>query len=480
MKMLDSPRHQNIPRYHESLDFDALFREFPPAPEYLNTTFLLSGDELHALQNERFLKQIERAWQVPFYSKRWGKAGLEKGDIRSLEDLKKIPPFSVHDFRESLTEESLWADYIGINPATDAPLPLILQTSGGTTGLPRPMIFAPRDREVMNLLSGRRFYMQGIRPFDLVQVLLSLGLSNGGLLAREGLWKYTGAVPVMTGSGATTPTRRQLELMQAWKVSFLVGFPAYLRHMALVARDELGIDPRELKIRGLVTHLGLDDRSSLEELWGAPAYDTYGINECGSIAAESEHRSGMHVFEDAFALEICDPDTMEETPAGKRGTIFVTSLFKYAAPMIRFNTNDISAFATGECPSGSHHRRITKIFGRSDNMVKLRGVNLFPESIGAVVAEDRRTNGEYVCILETSDDAGREDMTVQVEVSSSDVSKPELQNELVGRLKEVTGLKLRVEAVERGALDALTGLSNTSKIKRLIDRRMKVPAEGVG
>jgi len=461
------------PSYPQALDFEALLKEYPPAAEYVNSTFLLSRDALTALQNERFLKQMERAWRVPFYKRRWSAEGLEPGDIRSLEDLEKIPPFSVYDFRDTLAAEPMWADYIGIDPETDDPLPLLLQTSGGTTGLPRPMIFTPRDREIMNIISGRRFYMQGIRPFDLVQITLSLGLTNGGLLAREGIHKYTGAMAVTTGSGASTPTKRQIELMSAWKVNFLIGFPAYLRHIAAVAKDEFGLDPRELGIKGLVTHLGLDDAASLEALWGCPAYDTYGINECGSIAVESQHRSGMHVFEDAFIMELMDPASRVATPHGEKGTMVVTSLFKHAAPMIRFNTNDVSQFATGDCPSGSAQKRLTKIFGRSDNMVKLRGVNVFPEAIGAIVLDDPRTNGEYVCILGTTDAAGREDMTVKVEAASDSVSRTELAADLAARFKEALSVKLLVEIVDRGALDALTGLSSTSKIKRLLDQRKK-------
>ena len=198
----------------------------------------------------------------------------------------------MHDLRVGLQEEPFWADYIGIDPAADPPMPLIVQTSGGTTGLPRPMIFTPRDREVMNIITGRRLFMQGVRPFDLVQVALSMGLTNGGVLAREGIWKYTGAMPVMTGSGAQTPTRRQIELMRAWKVKHLIGFPAYLKHMGLVARDELGIDPKSLGIKSLIAHLGVDDRGALEELWGADVYDTYGCNECGTMATECSHKSG--------------------------------------------------------------------------------------------------------------------------------------------------------------------------------------------
>jgi phenylacetate-CoA ligase len=472
--MQDRAVRTSIPRYHAALDFDALWREFPPAPDYFDTTYRMSADALRALQNERFLRQVARAWQVPFYRRHWGAHGMEPGDIRSLDDLTKIPPFSVHDLREGLNPNPPWMDYIGIDPEHDDPMPLILQTSGGTTGLPRPMIFTPRDREVMNIITGRRLYMQGVRPFDLVQVALSMGLTNGGVLAREGIWKYTGAVPVMTGSGAQTPTRRQIELLQAWKAKFLIGFPAYLRHMGLVARDELRIDPASLGIKGLIVHLGTDDRGALESLWGADVFDTYGCNECGTMAAECRHKSGMHVFEDAFVLEVNNPETLAPMRPGEKGVVFITTLFKHAAPMIRYNMNDVTALADGTCACGSAHPRITKIFGRSDNMVKLRGVNVFPEAIGAIVAEENRTTGEYVCIVD-SVGGGREDMTVQVETIDSEIDRNDLQACLVRRLKETLGVSIAVEVVGRGELDHLTGLSQTSKIKRLIDRR-KHPA----
>ena len=466
----------NVPRYYEALDFAALWQEFPPAPDYFATTYLASRDALRALQEERFLKQMRRAWQVPFYQRHWGRAGISPGDIRSLEDLGRIPPFSVHDLRDSVLSNPPWADYIGIDPERDEPLPMILQTSGGTTGLPRPMIYSPRDREVMNIITGRRLFMQGIRPFDLVQVALSMGLTNGGVLAREGIWKYTGAVPIMTGSGAQTPTKRQVELLKAWGAKFLIGFPAYLRHMALVARDEMNIEPRDLNVKGLILHLGVEDRATLENLWGANAYDTYGCNECGTMAAECQHKSGMHVFEDAFILEVNDPDTLRPKARGEKGVVFITTLFKYAAPMIRYNMNDVTSLAEGDCPCDTVQQRLTKIFGRSDNMVKLRGVNLFPEAVGAVVGEDGRSNGEYVCVLE-GNERGREDMTVLVEAANDSVSKPDLEIALANRLKEALGVMLVVKAVERGGVAHLTGLTASSKIKRLIDKRNHAPAQ---
>jgi phenylacetate-CoA ligase len=461
-----------VPRYAAALDFNALWQEFPPAPEYFEGPYQCSRDELRQTQNERFLRQMQRAWQVPFYVKHWSAAGMQRGDIRSLDDLAKIPPFSVHDLRKGLEEEPFWADYIGIDPTSDEPMPLIVQTSGGTTGLPRPMIFTPRDREVMNIITGRRLYMQGVRPFDLVQVALSMGLTNGGVLAREGIWKYSGAIPVMTGSGAQTPTRRQIELMRAWKVKHLIGFPAYLKHMGLVARDELRIEPRSIGIKSLIVHLGVDDRGVLEELWGADAFDTYGCNECGTMASECTHKTAMHVFEDAFVLEVNDLETLAPKPPGERGVVFITTLFKHAAPMIRYNINDVTAWAEGSCPCGTHQRGITKIYGRSDSMVKLRGVNVFPEAIGAVISADARCNGEYVCVLDgTAGD--REDMTVMAEARDASIDSGALAGELAVRLKEALGVKLSVQIVKAGELDPMTGMSQTSKIKRLVDRRSK-------
>lgn len=467
--MIDFDTEVKIPRYAAALDFDALWNEFPPADTYFKGPYQRSADEIRAIQNVRFLAQMTRGWQVPFYKGHWGDKGLEPGDIRSLDDLDKIPPFSVHDLRSGLEKQPFWADYMGIDPENDEPMPLIVQTSGGTTGLPRPMIFSPRDREVMNILTGRRMYMQGVRPFDLVQICLSFGLTNGGLLAREGVWKYTGAVPITTGSGAQTPTRRQIELIRAWKTKFIVGFPAYLKHMALVARDDLGMDPASLGIKGLISHVGVEDREGLEALWGADVFDTYGSNECGTMACECRYKTGLHLFEDAFEMEINDPVTLAPKPRGEQGTIFITTLFKHVAPMIRYNMNDVSSWGETTCQCGTHQRSLTKIFGRSDNMIKLRGVNVFPEAIGAIVAQEGRSNGEYVCLVDRNE--GRDDMTVLVEAIDDSVEKGALSTHLTERFKESLSVKVKVEVVDRGKLDPMTGLSQTSKIKRLIDRR---------
>jgi phenylacetate-CoA ligase len=462
---------ESIPWYWRSLDFDALTREFPPPPDYFKHTFRMSRDELRALQEKRFLETVARGWEIPFFQRHWGEAGLERGDIRGLDDLAKIPPYDVHDIRKSIERAPPFGDFMGISPEDGKRMPLVLQTSGGTTGLPRPMLYAPRDREVMAILGGRRFALHGIRPGDMVLVTYALGLTNGGIAPREAIWRYTGAIPVMTGGGATTPTRRQIEIIKAWGVSVILGFPSYLRHMALVARDEMGIDPRTLGIRLIGSHLGMEDRGRIEALWDAPVHDMYGTHESGMMGAECRHRAGMHVQEDAFILEIADPDTGRILPDGEKGTVYITTLYKYGAPQIRFNVNDISAYVPGVCPCGGTMRRLERIFGRNDNMVKLRGVNVFPEAVGAVVGEEARSNGEYFCVVERVGEAGVDEMTVMVEVVDPAADRAAVRTDLERRMKEVLGVRVTVEPVDKGALDEYTGTSQTSKIRRIADRR---------
>jgi phenylacetate-CoA ligase len=460
-----------IPWYFRVLDFEQLWRDYPPPPTYFETTAKLSRDELRALQEKRFLATVKRGWEIPFFQRHWGEHGIGKGDVRGLDDLTKLPVYDVNDIRKSIERNPPFGDFMGISPADGARMPLVLQTSGGTTGLPRPMLYAPQDRETMAILGGRRLAMHGVKPGDMVLVTLSLGLGNGGMAPREAMWRYSGAVPVMTGSGANTPTRRQLEIVKAWGITVLLGFPAYLRHMALVCRDELGIDPKSLGIRLIGTHLGVENREQLEALWGAKAFDMYGTHESGMLAAECQHQTGMHAMEDAFLLEVAHPETGAPMADGDKGTLYITTLYKYGAPQIRFNVNDISAWHTGVCPCGNTMRRLQRIFGRNDNMVKLRGVNVFPEAVGAAVVEDRRTNGEYFCFVDRVGEAGTDQMDVWVEVSDGAADREQVRIDLERRMKEVLGVKVQVTPKGKGELDEYTQTSKSSKVKRLLDRR---------
>jgi phenylacetate-CoA ligase len=188
------------------------------------------------------------------------------------------------------------------------------------------------------------------------------------------------------------------------------------------------------------------------------------------LAAECRHRSGLHVMEDAFILEIADPETGRILPDGEKGTVYITTLFKYGAPQIRFNVNDLSAFHTDSCPCGNTQRRLKAIYGRNDNMVKLRGVNVFPEAIGATVVADARTNGEFFCFVDRVGVAGTDRMDVWIEVHDG-IDRGEFRADFERRLSEVLGVKVDVTTVGKGELDAYTETSRSSKVKRLLDRR---------
>lgn len=461
-----------IPYYPYALDFEQLLEDYPPAPLADERVYRLSRDELHARKQERFRKEMQRAWEIPFYQRHWKNAGLEPGDINGLEDLHKIPVCSVYDFRDSIAAHPPFGDFMGITPEDGARMPISLQSSGGTTGFPRAMLYAPQDREVMAILRARTLHMHGVRPGDVVQVMLAVGLPNGGNGLQEAVWKYTGAVPMITGGGSVTPTRRQIEIARAWKTTVLVGFPAYVRHVGLVAREEMGIDPKSLSVRLIDSYLGTDDRTAIEELWGVPAYDCYGGHEAGNMASECEHKNGMHIYEDAYEVEICDTETNRALPDGERGNIVVTTFFKYSAPLIRYNYNDVSAIMPSECACGIRLRRLEKLFGRSDNMVKVRGINVFPEAVAGILGNDPHLTGEYICVVDR-DAAGADEMTVLLECAALDNATQPIRETLTQRLREGLGLRVGVELAPRGSLDEITGLHSNAKVKRVLDKRKK-------
>jgi len=219
------------------------------------------------------------------------------------------------------------------------------------------------------------------------------------------------------------------------------------------------------------SYLGTDDRTALEELWGVPAYDCYGGHEAGNMASECEHKNGMHIYEDAYEVEICDPETNRTVPDGERGNIVVTTFFKYSAPLIRYNYNDVSAIMPSECPCGIRLRRLEKLFGRSDNMIKVRGVNVFPEAVAGILDSDPRLTGEYICVVDRPNDA--DELTILIECAAIDNASAGLRERLTQRLGEGLGLRIGVELAPRGSLDEITGLHSNSKVKRVLDKRKK-------
>jgi phenylacetate-CoA ligase len=457
--------------YFDAADLPTIRREYPLGRAFLDRFEGMSRDELRALQNRRFLEVIKFAWKVPFYQRLWGGAGIGTGDIRSLDDIARLPSYSKSDLMESVERHPPLGDFHGLDahPPGRRP-PLVLQTTSGTTGKPQPLLFGPRSREIQNILLARNYLFQGMRPDDVVHSVYGFGMVNGGHYIRETIVHWVGAQLLSAGTGVETRSAQQVALMRDFGATVLAGFGDFVKRLADIAREN-GIEPgRDIRLRMITGHLGPEGREPMSEAWGGCAvYDWYGVGDTGIIAGEGPDQSGMYVMEDAQFLELVHSDTGAPVAPGEPGDMVCTCLFKDDVfPIIRFNTHDVSEEIAGASPSGLPFRRILGFRGRSDNMVKLRGINVYPTGIGALLAAERAEfAGEYVCEVERA--GTREEMTVRAEVRGepSDRLRQEYETLLRARL----GVEVKVVLARPGSLAELTGIETRQKPVRLIDRR---------
>ena len=450
------------PTYFEAFDARQLLADYPVGDAFVRTYSAMSRDELRARQERDFARLVARGWQVPFYRRLWGERGIEPGDIRSLDDLPKLPVYDKSDLMASVAAHPPFGDFAGIGGGGRPPV--IFHTTSGTTGRPQPLLFGPKGREVGNLLVGRMYRWQGLQAFDVVPSVYGNGNINGGHYIHEAVPHCTNALFVSAGTGVETRSATQVQLMADFGATVLVGFIDYLRKLAEVAREAGLLD--QINIRMICGHLGTEDRSAVEAAWGAKAFDWYGVGDTGSIAGEGPERDGLYVWEDAHWLELLDVDTGRAVAPGETGDMVVTCLYKDdVAPCIRFNTHDITHELTGTNATGMVFRRIAGFKGRSDNMVKLRGINVFPHAIGALIENRPDLTGEYVCRL-TRDAGGREEMRVLIESRGrSDVG------ELGQHLRRGLGVEVQVELCLPGGTAAATQIDVRQKPIRLIDER---------
>jgi phenylacetate-CoA ligase len=286
-------------------------------------------------------------------------------------------------------------------------------------------------------------------------------------------------MPLTTGSGVVTSSRRQLEIAFGFGTNLWQSFPEYLVRLAQACREELGRDVRELPTKFIRTYLGPDLdgslRGEIESLWGCPVYDGYGTNEVGLAGFECRERSGMHFMEDLVYMEVVDVDTGEPVGAGERGNLVVTSLARTLPPVIRYNLRDLGRILSAErCACGSHFRRMDHFLGRSDAMVKLRGVNVYPMACLRAIKSDARTTGEWVCVVDRVDAGGvpRDEMEIHVEVRRDAPTREGLLELLEKRLKDDLGVGVRVRLADEGSLEELANTGGREgKARRLVDRR---------
>ncbi len=460
----------SLPTWYEAADPRGLAVEYPLGRAFLERFRGMSREALHALQEERFRRCLRRAWQIPFYRRLWGEGGLTPGDVRGLEDIAKLPTFGKAELMASVERHPPFGDYHGFEP--EGPWPMLLHTTSGTTGRPQPIPFGPRSREVQNLLLARLYLLQGLRPGDVVHSVYGHGLINGGHYVREAVTRYTRALFLSAGTGAETRSQRQVELMREFRVTVLVGFADYLRKLAEVAR-EAGIEPgRDIPVRMISGHLGREDRRQLAEAWGgAELFDWYGVGDTGAIAGEGPDHSGLHLLEDAHFIELLRVEDAQPAAAGESGDLVVTCLYKDDLyPIVRFNTHDVTRILPGENPLGLPFRRIEGFLGRSDQMVKIRGINIFPQALAAHLAELPELTGEYLCIARR-DASGRETLLVRIETRVPE--DPNLAERARELLRVRLGLEVQVELVPPGATAADTGIETRQKPLRLRDERYR-------
>lgn len=459
--------------YFDAMDYPGILRDFGRPEEFVERFRTMSRDELRAIQDQRFLRVVAFAWRVPFYHRLWSAVGLQPADIRSIDDIAKIPAYSKSDLMESVADHPPIGDFHGLDSYTpETRPPLIFQTTSGTTGKPQPLLFGPKSREIQNLLLARFYAMQGITRDDIVHSVYGHGMVNGGHYVRETVLHWVGAQMLSGGTGVETRSATQVSLMRDFRATVVIGFADFIRRLAEVARES-GLEPgKDIPVRLISGHLGAESRASMSQAWGgAEVYDWYGVGDTGAIAGEGPDHSGLYVQEDAHLLEILDVDTGAAVPDGMPGDMVCTCLYKDDVfPIIRFNTHDVSRFETDASPLGLSLRRIAGFLGRSDNMVKLRGINIYPTGIGALLTEQHpELNGEYICRVVRTE--GRDEMTVLAESTAPAAATSSYEQLLRAKL----GVEIKVELAAPGALASLTQIETRQKPIRLLDERPERP-----
>ncbi len=451
-----------FPTYFEALDHRQMLADYPVGEAFLKRYRAMSRDELHALQDAQFRRLMQRGWQVPFYRRLWSARGIEPGDITGLADIAKLPVYDKSDLMQSIAEHPPFGDFHGMGDPATRP-PTIFHTTSGTTGKPQVLMFGPKGREVGNLLVGRMYRWMGLEPNDVVHSVYGHGMINGGHYIREAVTHFTNSIFLSAGTGIETRSAAQVRLMADFGVTCIVGFVDYVRKLAATAEAE-GLFDR-IAIRMIIGHLGTEDRRGTEDAWhGARAYDWYGVGDTGSIAGEGPERDGLYVWEDAQYLELLDVDSGAPVGSGETGDMVVTCLYKDdVAPCIRFNTHDISHELDGRGEIA--FKRIAGFKGRSDNMIKLRGINVFPHAIGALIENRSDLTGEYVCHLRR-DATQKDHMRVTIESrGGSDAGA-------IGTLlRQGLGVEVDVALCEPGGTAAATQIDTRQKPLRLIDER---------
>jgi len=398
--------------------------------------------------------------RVPFYAKALEERGVTEDDLQSLADIRRLPFTVKNDLRDHYPF-GLFA----------APLEEIVRThcSSGTTGKPIVAGYTRGDIDLWSEVMARTFHLIGVTPRDVTQVAWGYGLFTGGLGAHYGLERLGATVIPISGGN----TERQVMLIQDFGVTVWMGTPSYCLYLLEVA-SQMGVDLRQTKLRiGIFGAEPWTDqmRDEIEERMGVKAYDIYGLTEIigPGVSSECEAQSGLHIFEDHFYPEIIDPATLEPLEADAEGELVLTHLTKRGMPLLRFRTRDITRLHRETCACGRTTCRMRRVSGRTDDMLIVRGVNVFPSQIEEILLGIEGTEPHYQIVVDRC--GAMDDMEVQVEVEEAFFSDRVRELEAFGRnvatkIETVLSLRVRVKLLEPGAIERSLG-----KAKRVIDKR---------
>lgn len=418
-------------------------------------------EEMRRWQGQQLTAMIERMYNhVPFYKKKLREKGIEPGDIRSVDQLELLPFTTKEDLRDN------YPFALFTVPQSDV---VRIHASSGTTGKPTVVGYTRKDIETWAEVVARSLAMAGIHRGDTIQVAYGYGPFTGGLGLHYGAEKI-GATVIPTSSGNT---RKQLQFMTDFNATVLACTPSYAAHLGESIRKE-GIDPETVKLRAGV--FGAEPwsdemRRQIEKLFNIRAYDIYGLSEVigPGVSMECECQCGNHIFEDHFIPEIIDPDTLEVLPDGAIGELVFTTVSKEAMPLLRYRTRDLTRLCREKCDCGRTLVRMEKCLGRTDDMLIIRGVNVFPSQIESVLMDMSETSPHYQLIIRRENNL--DTLEVRVEISEQNWSDSIRELETIRRrimqnIKSMLGISATIKLVEPNSIQRSEG-----KAQRIIDYR---------
>lgn len=421
----------------------------------------LPVDELEKMQEDKLRHLVHYVYQhSPFYRKRFDEAGVKPEDIKTLDDVRKLPFTYKQDLRDNYPTGMFCV------PNTQLTR---FHVSSGTTGKPTVVGYTKNDIHEWSKSLARALTSIGVGRGDILQVSYGYGLFTGGLGLHYGAEEVGSTVlPTSTGN-----TERQIELMQDLGTTVLACTPSYFLFMIEAARKEGASikDDTNLRIGIFGAEPWSEEmRQRIEEATGIKAYDVFGTSELsGPLFTECVYQDGIHIWADQFLIEVIDPNTGEPVPDGERGELVITTLAKEALPLIRYRIGDITIMNRETCKCGRTHPRIMRVLGRADDMLIIRGINVFPGQIESVLMKIPEVGDHFMIIVDRVNEL--DTMTVQIEMTDKAFSDKvndiiQLEKKVGSALKSVLNLGVKVELVEHGSLPRSMG-----KSKKVIDNR---------